>query len=278
MGMGMGMGMALGGTPPELGLHPLTLQYTLAPGAPPSFPNLILAPPWAAYADEKWDPSLLAVRYLVEFTGTNWQAIPFAGLAAPYANLLAWQPAAAGFQAFVTGEINDLQVLMQDHRERYLTEIVAQNDGAPEYWVSLLGLDRKTKFWNLVLLHVALRVGELAVMYFKDQFKRPRPSALCPGLCPPFGPPSHPAFPSGHATQGWLMTLCLKAALPAAPLASHGPALDWLAERVAFNRERGGFHYASDSLAGKYLAEQCLPRLQGTASFPGLLNAARAEW
>lgn len=74
------------------------------------------------------------------------------------------------------------------------------------------------------------------------------------------------------------MTLCLKAALPAAPLASHGPALDWLAERVAFNRERGGFHYASDSLAGKYLAEQCLVRLQGTTSFPGLVTTAKAEW
>jgi hypothetical protein len=61
-------------------------------------------------------------------------------------------------------------------------------------------------------------------------------------------------------------------------LASHRQALDWLAERVAFNRERGGFHYRSDSLAGKYLAEQCLARLKTTASFPGLVAAANGEW
>ena len=169
-----------------------------------------------------------------------------------------------------------------------MTEIVAQHDGAPEYWASLLGLDRKTRFWNLVLLHFALRVGELAVMYFKYAFMRPRPSALCPGLCLPFGPPAHPAFPSGHATQGRLMTLCLERALPEflpnPPYGARQTALRWLAERVALNRERGGFHYKSDSDAGQHLAEECFNRILTfvSAAAPSRIKSlfvnAKAEW
>jgi hypothetical protein len=76
------------------------------------------------------------------------------------------------------------------------------------------------------------------------------------------------------------MTLCLRAALPAAPLASHGPALDWLAGRVALNRERGGFHYRSDSDAGLFLAQECFNRLNLATNprFTALLAAARGEW
>ena len=100
------------------------------------------------------------------------------------------------------------------------------------------------------------------------------------------------------------MTLCLKEALQgpsaaagAEPAASYVPALEWLAERVAFNRERGGFHYRSDSRAGKHLATECLKFLaqppasttppssapaaapsQPPTTFAGLLQNARAEW
>jgi len=155
---------------------------------------------------------------------------------------------------------------------------VAQHDSAPAYWASMLGLDRHTKFWTLVLLNVALRVGELAVMHFKWVFRRPRASALCPGLCPPFGPPAHPAFPSGHATQAWLMTFCLKEVLASPRYDSHRDALEWLSGRVAFNRERGGFHYASDSKGGKYLADECLKLLKPGTNFTTLVNAAKAEW
>jgi hypothetical protein len=74
------------------------------------------------------------------------------------------------------------------------------------------------------------------------------------------------------------MTLCLKAALPPALLASHGPALEWLADRVAVNRERGGFHYRTDSKAGKYLAKACLPLLETGPLFDGLITEAKKEW
>jgi hypothetical protein len=42
--------------------------------------------------------------------------------------------------------------------------------------------------------------------------------------------------------------------------AKFGTELDWLADRIARNRERAGMHYRSDSVAGKALAEY----LEGT--------------
>ena len=36
-----------------------------------------------------------------------------------------------------------------------------------------------------------------------------RPSIICPGLTAPFGPPHHPAFPSGHSFLGHFIALLL---------------------------------------------------------------------
>ena len=46
-------------------------------------------------------------------------------------------------------------------------------------------------------------------MYYKQHFRRVRASFICPGLVPPFGPPGHPSFPSGHSFLGHLIALLL---------------------------------------------------------------------
>ena len=54
-----------------------------------------------------------------------------------------------------------------------------------------------------------------------------------------------------------------------------------LAERVAFNRERAGLHYKSDSMAGKALAEHCLSLIKGPGGCPRILQLiadAQGEW
>src|SRR5262249_38292240 len=63
--------------------------------------------------------------------------------------------------------------------------------------------------WTIELIGCGLAIGNLVYLYYKQMFKRVRPSALCPGLIPPFGPPAHPAFPSGHSTLGHLIPLLL---------------------------------------------------------------------
>jgi len=131
-----------------------------------------------------------------------------------------------------------------------------------------------------------MAISNVAYMRWKSVFNRVRPSVLCPGLLPPFGPPAHPAFPSGHATLGHLAALLLLEIKPlyqrhgiftvpantppppqlgkavsyaaaANPLTGTTPIespLLWLADRVAKNRERLGVHYPSDSSAGRHLA------------------------
>jgi membrane-associated phospholipid phosphatase len=136
---------------------------------------------------------------------------------------LAWQPdpalRAAGGAPWTTaknnawnrilGEIVELQQLMQDDRERYLAEIEMQADNGPDYVVAFIGANAVRFPWTLELIDCGIAIGNIAYSYYKAHFKRVRPSFLCPGLAPPFGPPGHPSFPSGHSFLGHLMVLLL---------------------------------------------------------------------
>src|SRR5437899_11127113 len=99
--------------------------------------------------------------------------------------------------------------MMEGDRCRYLPALLAQQNGAPRYWQSLLGITRRAKPASYRVIRSAARIGEMAVVYYKERFRRPRPSNVCPGLFHPFGPPGHPSFPSGHSTQSWLTQLLL---------------------------------------------------------------------
>jgi hypothetical protein len=283
----------------------------------PDLPGDIIADPSTVHYDpEAWDAGLRAMRAFTEFAtqfgqwknlDTRWfqsnVALPDVFLkdvdpehAAGWDDLL-WQPGAGGAAAAaaadgkIKAEIARLKALMEDDRDRYLAEIVAQQDGAAFYWLALLGIGESRKPWTTALIHFALRAGEMAVMHFKYKYKRPRPSFLCPGLLPPFGPPGHPAFPSGHSTQSHLMTYVL---LEVDGIKRRfNKDLRWLANRVATNRERAGLHYRSDSAAGKHLAMGIVCGLMQRVgeTFPcpeffkadggtgtGLLAEARKEW
>jgi membrane-associated phospholipid phosphatase len=146
--------------------------------------------------------------------------------------------------------------------------------------------------------HAAIRIGQFVAMHHKMQHGRARPSRLLPALMPPIDPPGHAAYPSGHATEAYLLALLLAQAMPGVAWgqgvggaqvtvspaeATHAtlanditrPVRDlpgmanrmtntplWrIAERIARNREVLGMHYPSDSEAGLRLAAQALPIL-----------------
>ena len=100
-------------------------------------------------------------------------------------------------------------MLMQDDRDRYLAEIDVQADGLADYVIAFIGASQARRPWTIELVSCGLAIGNLAYMYYKSHFKRVRPSTLCPGLVPAFGPPEHPAFPSGHSFLGHLIALLL---------------------------------------------------------------------
>jgi hypothetical protein len=156
--------------------HPNLWQFTR--------PQL-LANGWLEPLDLAWQPDPL-------LRGTpNWNA----------AKTAAWN--------MIRGEIEELQQLMQDDRDRYLAEIELQADNGPDYIVAFLCGNTERFPWTTELIDCGLSIGNIAYSYYKAYFKRVRPSFLCPGLAPPLGPPGHPSFPSGHSFLGHLMALLL---------------------------------------------------------------------
>jgi membrane-associated phospholipid phosphatase len=90
--------------------------------------------------------------------------------------------------------------------------------------------------------------------------------------------PGHAAYPSGHATQAFLIAHSLAAIFPAKSKPGIDLALQALAARIARNREIAGLHYASDTAAGIELAGAIWRTLKDGNEFKILSAAAKKEW
>ncbi len=191
-----------------------------------------------------------------------------------------WQAERDRAWAAIKPELEELKMLMEDDRDRYLAEIEVQADGLADYIIAFIGASEARRPWSIELISCGLAIGNIAYMSFKQRFRRIRPSVLCPGLIPPFGPPGHPSFPSGHSFLGHFIALLLleipvvakrygifdphqpagtpgNAPTNATDLSGRGEIkspLLWLAQRIAKGRERLGVHYPSDSSASRHLA------------------------
>jgi hypothetical protein len=236
------------------------------------------------FPDMAWDPSLFGLTVLGEFVqatvgGNNWITVtnvPAPTLGPP-----------------VTGELDDLARLAE-YRAEVMPEALAQMTDMVGYWAGLLMFSPNSHPWTFRLARTAVVVGEFVAMYWKRHHQRARPSQLSPALMPPIAVPGHASYPSGHATQAYLLYHMLNGimppdvsrtlqitsyALPATPPAS---LLDRLAERVARNREVLGVHYRSDSAAGQNLAAATYTVLQQCASLStagtGAFDRAKGEW
>jgi membrane-associated phospholipid phosphatase len=190
-----------------------------------------------------------------------------------------------------------------DYRPGVMSEALAQRGNLGAYWAGLLMYNKNSHPTTYRLTQIALHVGQFQAMHYKynpgvppnsppntpQLSPRPRPSQLSPSLMPPIEVPGHAAYPSGHATESYLLAGMLgvivpSAATPTTPATATTPAdldstpLRRLAERVARNREVLGLHYPSDSKAGKYLGDQTLPLLLRCPSVISLVPIAQAEW
>ena len=111
--------------------------------------------------------------------------------------------------AFIKNEIAELFELMEDDRDRYLAEINAQADGLAAYFIAFLGVDGERRPWTIELIRCGLAIGNIVYMHYKRSFAACGRRASAPGLVPPFGPPRHPSFPSGHSFLGHFIALLL---------------------------------------------------------------------
>ena len=235
------------------------------------------------FPDLAWDASLFGMTVLAEFVqqiigGTTWAAIVV--------------PAPDLAMAAVSAELDQLQMLAE-YRPEVMSEALAQMTDMVGYWAGLLMFSPYSHPWTFRLARTAIVVGEFLAMHYKRQFQRARPSQLSPGLMPPIAVPGHASYPSGHATQAYLLSQLLAQVMPNVVTNAYGPTatatpgtpadflLDRLAQRVARNREVLGVHYPSDSAAGQGLAAAAFPLLQQCPSLAGAAGAlalASNEW
>jgi len=222
---------------------------------------------WIEQSDLLW--------YLEEKIPGTWPA--------PDADPATWPtPEANDRWVWINAELEQLADYMSEERLDYLDESDVQADHLHEYVIQFVGANQRDHPWTMELINCGLAIGNLVYMSYKAEFNRVRPSLICPGLIPPFGPPMHPAFPSGHSFLAHFLALLLLevpyihqrlgvdrsgALQPAEGSVFNIP--EWsdlrgsaaiksplllLAQRIAVNRERIGVHYPSDSSASRHLA------------------------
>jgi membrane-associated phospholipid phosphatase len=178
-----------------------------------------------------------------------------------------------------------------------MAEALTQRTNPWAWFRGILMCNSKSAPVTHQLVTIANVVGQFVVMYYKMYFHRPRPSQYSPALLPPIEVPGHASFPSGHATESYLIALILDAVMPAAagspattapdnpppPYPGISP-LQQMAARIARNREVLGLHFPSDSKAGRRLAIRTFeilmecPAMQDNNLRPGLITEAQREW
>ena len=123
-----------------------------------------------------------------------------------------------------------------------------------------------------LLKHVQMDAS-LALFHAKKRFNRARPHQLEQRLRPAIPVPAHPAYPSSHALQGYMVARTLSLLFP-----ENSQELMAAGEQIGREREIAGLHYSSDSKASRALGEEIFDRLQQNERFLAEVEAAKKEW
>ena len=150
----------------------------------------------------------------------------------------------------------DLVAAYADLRPDRAAEIVAQMTPPVPFWASVVGILPHRHKKTLQLLDLAFLLAVHVHMRFKHIFACSRPVELSPQIQPMIPTPGHGAWPSGHATEAFIVATVLEALLRAANTANGSACreqLQRLAARIAINRTVAGVHFPVDSAVGRLL-------------------------
>ncbi|MGC4393960.1 phosphatase PAP2 family protein [Hydrogenophaga sp. T2] len=149
-----------------------------------------------------------------------------------------------------------------DLRPDRALEITEQQGYPVAFWASVIGLTSHRHAKTLQLIELAYNVAAPIIQRIKVAFSITRPDEFSPQIQAMIATPGHGAWPSGHATEGFLIAVLLQklldaAAPPQGTQPGNGEAcreqLQRLAARIAVNRTVAGVHYPIDSAAGRLL-------------------------
>jgi hypothetical protein len=162
-------------------------------------------------------------------------------------------------------------------RPERLSELSSQLELPWRYWASVVDLNPSSYPRTLELLALAVRLAYYLLQPTKHYLACPRPASYSPAIQPVVKPRRFEAFPSGHATEAFLVARLLtelnRSGDGVVPAGLETP-LQRLAARIASNRIVAGVHFHLDSVAGRMVAE-CLGEyfihrcLTNTATGPG---------
>jgi membrane-associated phospholipid phosphatase len=146
-------------------------------------------------------------------------------------------------------------------RDRH-QEILAQLSNLADFFGGICYLHPQRTRFTIELIAVFMRALVSAEMRVKHALASPRPVDYSPQVLPMIQTPGHSCFPSGHATEGFMLAQVLAEIMKGEGtegVPAHGrpdPQADWrelfmrLAARIAVNRIVAGVHFPVDNAAG----------------------------
>jgi hypothetical protein len=191
--------------------------------------------------------------------------------------LVAWPvpPPPANSSSETRAELDEL-LERQQERTRVQVKMITQHLDYDSVCSAILAathrkLTRAPKT-KALLRHVQIDAS-LALFHAKKRFNRARPHQLEPRLHPAISVPSHPAYPSSHALQGYMVARTLSLLFP-----QNSQDLMTVGEQIGREREIAGLHYPSDSKASRALGDELFALLQQNERFLAEVEAAKKEW
>ncbi|WP_428565328.1 MAG: acid phosphatase [Solidesulfovibrio sp. DCME] len=171
-------------------------------------------------------------------------------------------------------ELGELLALQQARTPEMVEQVRADAERSAFRFADVLGpgfvaekLPRATPFFEALKQAAQAMDGD-----GKQYWNRARPAAVDPAIKPCIKTPDSPAYPSGHATYGTLVSIVLANMVPERQreLYARGQA-------YGFAREVAGVHFPSDVAAGRIVGTLIAAVLLEDPSFMAAFAEAKAE-
>jgi hypothetical protein len=218
------------------------------------------------FPKDRWGADFRAMLWLAEFAADkNWPMKAWADINFP--------PDRDSEE--MNEGIKALIEFQRTEREKAMPEIIAQAGDFQMYFCAQLGIYPRVSPLSYLLLKIAARIGEMAMVKIKWNFasRSVRPSHIYPRLTPPLAVPPHASYPSGHAMISHLLALVAKDIEP-----KFGDAPTELARRIRRNREVAGLHFWWDGVAGEQAAKNVFEMIKLLSGYAAAVTAAQREW
>jgi membrane-associated phospholipid phosphatase len=162
------------------------------------------------------------------------------------------RPAAAFFESQIP-----IVASWAELREDRASEIVAQMRPQFPFWAAAVHLDNTQTPHTLQVIELALAFASTISQRFKQAMACPRPIDYSALIQPIISTPAHSCFPSGHATEAYMVAYVLPELLSLDPAERkhYADQLEAQAARISINRTVAGLHFPVDSHAGRVLAK-----------------------